>query len=408
MHSPPIPIPPSTQPLHCIDMHTSGMPTRLVISGYPSLSGSLQSQKTTASHHHDTLRRRILHEPRGHADAFGAILRPHTDLTAAGAAHMGVLYIHGGGYSMMCGHATIAVARFLVDCADLAVFPRREELELGCDEDGERVRLVLHTPAGLVEVGVPTVKGTAGRRVDVGRQIGFVAVPAWAVATGLRVCIPEGMRWGELGGRGEVSVSMAFCGTFILEVKIEELGFDSRVFDEGGVDFARFKEVTSRIKEVVNKDPLYREYLRFPDRDGYGAVFGVMVTDKTRGKAREGTKGAELGMYFFGENHIDRSPTGSAAAARAALDAARGDLGVGEAWTYHSIPTHAFGLDGMVATVLDVEGESTDGSNVYGPVKVQIEGKAYYTGYTTIVQEEGDVLGENGFLLDELAKKRIQ
>ncbi|KAL2850246.1 proline racemase [Aspergillus pseudoustus] len=404
---PPIPLPAGVGAiplLFCIEMHTYGMPTYLVISGYPALTGTLLSQKATAQRDHDDIRRRILHEPRGHADAFGAILRPHTEHTLTKKAHMGVLYVHGHGYSTMCGHATIAAARFLVDCWDEDIFPRRREVVF--HRESESVMLVLHTPGGLVEVVVPTVPGEEGRRVDVGRQIGFVALAAWAISTALVVDIPSGRRWGELEclGRDGVSVSLAFCGTFILEVKIEELGFSSDLFD-APVDFARLKEVTSQLKEIINTDPAYREYLRFPDREGYGAVFGAMVTDKTHGKAREGTKGAELGVYFFGGNHIDRSPTGSAAAARAALDAARGNLKAGDSWTYHSLPTHAFGLEGMVATVLEDGTGGRDRPGVFGPVKVQIEGKAFYTGYSTILQEDGDILGEKGFLLDELSGK---
>lgn len=142
----------------------------------------------------------------------------------------------------------------------------------------------------------------------------------------------------------------------------------------------------------MNSD--YQSYLQAPDGKGAGNVFGVMVSDKKSGIPRQGTKGAEMGVYFFGGNHIDRSPTGSAAAARVALDISRGNIGVGDSWTYHSIPSHAFGLEGLVATALShVEG---------GPVEVQIEGFAYYTGYTTLLHEEGDKIGKRGFLLEEI------
>ncbi|KAJ0414781.1 Diaminopimelate epimerase-like protein [Aspergillus carlsbadensis] len=414
---PPITITTALPKIHCIDMHTLGMPTRLVITGYPDLTGPLVAQKALAesSPRHDSIRRAILHEPRGHRDSFGAILRAHTECTVSGEAHMGVLYIHGDGYSAMCGHATLAVARFLVDCWDRAVFPRRRELVLderegaGEGDGGESVGLVLHTPGGLVRAVVPTVRGTRGARSDPARMVRFVALPVFVIGVGIAVALR-----GELPGRKDrVYVSLAYCGTFILQVQLEELGFGSNILDGGGRGgggggggdpLRQLQHAATQIKEVLNTDPAYREYLKFPDKDGYGAVFGVMVSDKSRGAAMEGTKGGELGVYFFGGGHIDRSPTGSAAAARAALDFARGTLAVGDSWTYHSLPTHVFGLEGMVATVLDAGSGVEDGSGRCGPVQVQIAGKAHYTGYSTIVREEGDILGENGFLLDNILK----
>lgn len=106
-------------------MHTYGMPTRLMISGYSELSGTFLEQKAEAEKSHDHICRMVLLEPRGHADMFGAILRSKTELTKTGEAHMGIPYIHGHGYSYMCGHATIALCRFLIDKDAPDVFPRR-------------------------------------------------------------------------------------------------------------------------------------------------------------------------------------------------------------------------------------------------------------------------------------------
>lgn len=53
----------------------------------------------------------MLAEPRGHYDMYGAIL-VEPDLPDA---HIAVLFMHNEGYSTMCGHATIALGRYLVD-----------------------------------------------------------------------------------------------------------------------------------------------------------------------------------------------------------------------------------------------------------------------------------------------------
>src|ERR1051326_2946907 len=96
---------PDAQPIECVEMHSTGEPTRIVVKGYPSLDGTLLQQRAQAKVQHDHVRKRLMLEPRGHADMYGAILRPETELTASGYAHIGVLFMHNEGYSTMCGHA---------------------------------------------------------------------------------------------------------------------------------------------------------------------------------------------------------------------------------------------------------------------------------------------------------------
>ena len=135
-----------------IDMHTCGEPTRIVYKGYPPMSGQLQEQRSQAKSRHDHVRRQLMLEPRGHADMYGAILRSETELVATGDAHIGVLFMHNEGYSTACGHATIALGRFLLDTHDLSIFPKRNELKV--DAATKTVQLNLHPPCGLVKVTV--------------------------------------------------------------------------------------------------------------------------------------------------------------------------------------------------------------------------------------------------------------
>jgi len=100
------------QAIRCIEMHTTGEPTRIVYAGYPALSGTLLEQRALASEKYDHLRRRLILEPRGHRDMYGAVLRQSTELVDAGLADIGVIFMTNDGYSNMCGHATIALGRF--------------------------------------------------------------------------------------------------------------------------------------------------------------------------------------------------------------------------------------------------------------------------------------------------------
>lgn len=73
-------------------MHTTGEPTRIIYAGYPVLGGTLLEQRAEAKSRYDHVRKSLMLEPRGHRDMYGAILRQDTELTAAGEAHIGVLF----------------------------------------------------------------------------------------------------------------------------------------------------------------------------------------------------------------------------------------------------------------------------------------------------------------------------
>jgi trans-L-3-hydroxyproline dehydratase len=53
-------------PISCIEMHTSGEPTRIIYHGYPELSGTLMEQRAQAKAYFDDIRQRLMFEPRGH------------------------------------------------------------------------------------------------------------------------------------------------------------------------------------------------------------------------------------------------------------------------------------------------------------------------------------------------------
>ena len=95
-----------------VEMHTAGEPVRIVTGGYPPLEGAtLLAKRRFAEQRLDHLRRLLMAEPRGHADMYGALL-VEPDLAEADLA---VLFLHNEGYSTMCGHAVIALARFAVE-----------------------------------------------------------------------------------------------------------------------------------------------------------------------------------------------------------------------------------------------------------------------------------------------------
>ena len=96
--------------LHVIDSHTGGEPTRLVMSGFPTLVGdTIADQLEHLRTHHDQWRRACLLEPRGNDVLVGALYcAPVTP-----GATCGVIFFNNAGYLGMCGHGTIGLVASL-------------------------------------------------------------------------------------------------------------------------------------------------------------------------------------------------------------------------------------------------------------------------------------------------------
>lgn len=399
MNPPPLQLTHKIQAIPCVEMHTAGEPTRILWNGLPNLTGTLLQQRTQAKAHHDEFRRLLMLEPRGHYDMYGAILRPETELVASGEADMGVLFTHNEGFSTMCGHATIALGRFLVDTDDEGIFPRRKQLKV--DTGTGTTRLNLHVPCGIVEVTVPTLPSG---KSDPSRPVSFVSVPSFATAIALEVPLSEEYRWPELKERTSITADFAYGGAYYCLVSAEELGFPGGLEE---VELEKIDHATKLLKEAImtNKD------LEFVTRDiqtgEQGYLYSVMVTDTKLGHvaAAEGTAALrqqqdagseETGLCFFANQQIDRSPTGGCVAARVALAHAKGTLPAGEKRVYNSLFTRAYtGLPGFVGSVVDSAEDRPW-------VRVLVEGYGYYTGYHTFIVEKEDGLGVDGFCIRDI------
>ncbi len=96
--------------LHVIDSHTGGEPTRLVINGFPALTGAtLAQQRDELRQQHDHWRRACLLEPRGNDVLVGALYCPAVSADAT----CGVIFFNNTGYLGMCGHGTIGLVASL-------------------------------------------------------------------------------------------------------------------------------------------------------------------------------------------------------------------------------------------------------------------------------------------------------
>lgn len=329
---------------------------------------------------------------------YGAVLRPSTELVESGEAHLGVLFLTNEGYSTMCGHATLAVARLVVDQAGAGsqIFPIRRPIDFDNLGSRDEVVVKLHVPCGLVKVIVPVRRGDNDRwTTDIRRPISYQSVPSYATGIGVTIPIPSSYRWPELGERDSIVVDISYGGAFYLVVSPGTLGFVDTLAkpDIGGLSRA-----TAQLKEAFNSSQHLRQSsLHHAEHSDLQFLYGTLVTDAKTGLAGPGTGGAETTLCFFSDAQVDRSPTGSGVQAKVALAYAKGERKLGEKWTYHSVLSNRY--DGEGAFVGEPVKEVTVGS--HKAVIVEVSGWARYTGASSFLIEDGDAIGE-GFWFDGL------
>lgn len=325
-----------TARLRTIDMHTGGEPTRIIVDGWPALEApTLLGKRREAKARHDHLRRALMHEPRGHADMYGALLVPpdHPE------ADLAVLFLHNEGYSTMCGHATIALARWAVDSGRVPRVEPETAVRLQC-------------PCGLVVAHVAVADGRAGR-------VRFESVPSFAFA--LDAIVPT-ETWGP------VTVDIGYGGAFYAFLDAATIGLDVRATPlpalvDAGATIAAAAQCTLRLEH--------------PDDPDLAFVYGSILTD-----GGSGADAPSRNVCIFAGRQVDRSPTGSGVSARIALQLARRQTRIGELCTYES-------LTGAHFTGRAVR-EATAGQR--RAVIVEVGGEAHYTGESVFRLEDDDPL----------------
>lgn len=383
------------KPISCIEMHTCGEPTRIIIDGYPETTGTLLEQRAQARIQYDHIRQRVILEPRGHYDMYGAVLRSDTELTRLGQAHMGVIFMTNNGYSTMCGHATLALGRFLLDTHDLNVFPRRNEIVW--DRRSLTASLNLHAPCGLLSVSVPVNQD--GSASDPNRPVRFVSVPSFAPGLDIPVKISD--PWHQLQGQEtpEVICDFAYGGAFYSIVHAKALGFTEHLQD---IDMGELSIAAHKLQTNILAQTELNQYYRHSEEPDLSFLYGVIVVDGVF-HGTDAVPDAEIGVCFFADRQIDRSPCGSGVAARSSLAYCKGEREIGMSCSYHSrVSVRDLGPC-FVGTTEKVNGYIEDKEErKEALVHVNIQGRAFYTGTSTFSVEQDDPLGDSGFVLMKL------
>lgn len=325
-----------------IDAHTCGEPLRVIIDGWPHLPGNtILDKRRVAKEQYDHLRRALMWEPRGHADMYGALLTE--PVTADG--DVGVLFLHNEGFSTMCGHGIIGLAKVGLDTGLI-------------EKEGERPMIKMDTPAGRV---------TAFAQRENGRvtSVYFHNVPSFVYARDQQV---------QVAGLGAVRYDIAFGGAFYAFVQAADVGLE--------LDAAHFRpliDIGMRIKTaVMTQLPIVH-----PQEHDLGFLYGVIFVGQPHNTAHHSRN-----VCVFADGEIDRCPTGTGVSARAALHFDRGELGMHEPFVVESIIGTTF--------VGEVVKEVTFGS--YKAVIPQVSGTAHIIGRNELYIDPNDPL-QNGFIL---------
>ena len=153
-------------PIHIIDSHTEGEPTRVVISGGPDLGrGPIAERLERFSTQFDHFRSGIVCEPRGSEVVVGALLLDPVQADSATA----VIFFNDVGYLGMCGHGTIGVLITLAHLGRIGPGVHQIETPVGT------VQATLHQDKSVTVENVPSYRYRAAVEVE---------VPGYGIYTG--------------------------------------------------------------------------------------------------------------------------------------------------------------------------------------------------------------------------------
>lgn len=278
--------------LKTIDMHTGGEPLRVIVDGFPVIKGnSILEYRHYIKTNYDHLRTSLMFEPRGHADMYGCILTP----PISAKADFGIIFMHNEGYSTMCGHATIAIAKLAVEMGWVNI--TEPVTEIGID-----------APCGLLSAEVEVKDGKV-------INVSFDNVPSFV--SGLDLIV-------DVEGLGSINYDLAYGGAFYAFVNADELNLDltpanHRILIDTGM----------AIKNAVIKS---NDIIQHPYEKDLSFLYGTIFIGESQ---TEGVDSRNVCIFANGE--LDRSPTGSGVSARMAIHHKRDEIGQNEWMTIESI-----------------------------------------------------------------------
>jgi proline racemase len=310
------------------EMHTGGEPLRVVTGGLPPIEGDTVLEKRRYfRERYDHIRTGLMFEPRGHADMYGAVISASKD------ADFDVFFLHNEGYSTMCGHAIIALAKLAIE-SGLSPGPR----------------VSFNVPAGRIEA-IATVQN--------GEVVGarFRNVPSFVYMRDRSI---------DVEGLGAVNFDVAYGGAFYAIVDAIPLGLRLETSN-----YSELIDAGRSIKHAIMKATA----IEHPFEPELNFLYGTIFTGPA-----EDPLNHSRNVCVFAEGEVDRSATGSGVSARAALYCAKGALGLDE----------KISIESIVGSTMTVQAVERVKFGPYDAIIPEVGGTAFVTGHSTYYFDPSD------------------
>lgn len=323
----------ATLKISTIDTHTGGEPLRIITAGLPHLKGTTVLEKRRDfMENYDHIRKGILQEPRGHADMYGAVLSQPSD-----DADLDVFFLNTVGYSPMCGHAILAIAKVA--------------LETGLvQKPGPDPMLVINVPPGRNYAKAQVVNGKVV-------NTSFRNVPSFVSLRDASVDVPK---------VGPVRFDLAFGGAFYAIVEASDVGVS--------LDAEAFGTLV-RLGRQIKAAVLKKFTVEHPFEDEMSTLFGVIFTGSPHDQNHHSRN-----VTVFEDGEVDRSSTGTGVSARAALHIARGEMDLHE----------KVAIESILGSVMTVEAVEMTTFGPYEAIIPEVTGSAHIMAVSEFILDPDD------------------
>ncbi len=335
-----------------LECHTGGEPLRIITQGFPSLKGdTILAKRRYCQENYDYLRTALMFEPRGHADMYGAII---VDAEREDS-HFGAIFIHNEGYSTMCGHAIIALAKCAVEAG---VVP----------QTGKITQVVIDVPCGQIYA---QAFADANNIIE---KVTFNCVPSFVYTQNQHV---------QVEGIGQVNFDIAFGGAFYAYVQAQSLSL--QLVPEQQTKLIEYgRKIKAAIIEKYSVNHPFEPDLSFL----YGVIFIDKKVDEKADKNQINTNVHSRNVCVFADGEVDRSPTGSGVSGRIALHYAKQQVSLQQSIT----------IDSILGSAFNVKAIKTLKYGEFDAVIPQVSGNAFICGKAQWLIDEKDPL-KYGFFL---------
>jgi proline racemase len=326
-----------------VGCHAGGEIGNVIVDGVAPLAGDSVFEQMEHLRSDDSLRRLLLHEPRGSVAVHSNLIVPSRRADCA----FGYVIMEPTEYPAMSGSNTICVTTVL--------------LETGMVEMREpETRLRLEAPGGPIDI-------VAGCRAGKAEWVEFENVPCFAG----RLDAPL-----EVPGLGTITVDVAYGGMWYAIADARALGFALEPSEA-----ADLSHMGERIRLAA------REQLPcvHPQNPEIAGVSIIQIAEPWRGIGAV-TKNAVV----VAPGRLDRSATGTGLSARIAALHAKGQMRVGDSMTHASVIGSTF--DGRIVREVDLAGTPA--------IVPAIRGSAWITGVNRVLVDPTDPFPE-GYLLSD-------